>query len=351
MNSSLRGLRSRRAAQSQQEPAGEGAPTSAGKRFGLVRRGTERLAVIGVWAVMILVYSILRPHVFATRGTFDTIFNSQATLVFLAMALLCSFVIGEFLDLSVASIMGLSAMIVPVLSVEHHVNVVVATVVAIATGLSCGLVNAVLIVNVGVNAIVVTLGMSTFLVGIALWISDLNTISGLSNSYADMANTNLLGLPLSFYYGAAVTLVFAYILAFTPLGRNMKFVGASREVSRLAGIRVNRIRFGALVFSALISSVAGVLLAASLGGFDPESSTVYLLPAFAAVFLGTAIFKPGEFNPLGAFVGVYFLETGILGLQELGYGGWVSDIFYGAVLVVAVTISTVVTRVSGARTR
>jgi len=61
---------------------------------------------------------------------------------------------------------------------------------------------------------------------------------------------------------------------------------------------------------------------------------------FASVFLGTAIIEPGRFNPLGTWVGIYFLSTGILGLQLLGLQAWVSPVFYGGVLVIAVTIST-----------
>jgi hypothetical protein len=81
-----------------------------------------------------------------------------------------------------------------------------------------------------------------------------------------------------------------------------------------------------------------------LGGYNPTTSDSYLLPVFASVFLGTAIFEPGRFNPLGTWVGIYFLATGILGLQLLGLQAWVSPVFYGGVLVIAVTISTLLRR-------
>ena len=84
--------------------------------------------------------------------------------------------------------------------------------------------------------------------------------------------------------------------------------------------------------------------AATLGGYDPSSSQNYLLPAFAAVFLGTAAIQPGKFNPFGAFIGIFFLQTGIVGLQLAGLTGYIEDLFYGGTLVVAVTISTLVRR-------
>jgi ribose transport system permease protein len=135
---------------------------------------------------------------------------------------------------------------------------------------------------------------------------------------------------------------FAYVLTWMPIGRHVIFVGANREVARLAGINVDRVRAGSYIAASLVAGLAGILLVMTVGGFDPTASSTYLLPALAAVFLGTAIVTPGQFNPMGTFLGIYFLETGILGLQLLGYTGWVQDAFYGAGLVVAVTVATLV---------
>jgi ribose transport system permease protein len=305
---------------------------------------SERFAIVALWGVMIAVYSILEPSTFDTKGTLQTILGSQAALVFLSMAFLCTVIVGEFVDLSVAAVLGLCATIVPVLSVLHHWNVALASVVAVAVGVAAGAVNGGLVVYAGVNTIVVTLGMSTLLSGIALAIAHLSAVSGLSTSFGQLALANIWGLPVSFYYGIALALAFAYVLACTPLGRHMQFVGANREVSRLAGVRVQRIRFGAFVVAGGLCGIGGVVVAAGLGGFDPSASVTYLLPTVSAVFLGTAAVRPGRFNPLGTMIGLYFLATGILGLEELGLAGWISDVFYGAALVVAVTLTTLLRR-------
>ncbi len=174
--------------------------------------------------------------------------------------------------------------------------------------------------------------------------TNLTAVSGLPSSFGTIATQHALGLPLFFWFGVALTLIFAYILHGTPLGRHMTFVGANREVARLAGVRVNRIRFGGFVFAGLLSGLAGVLLAANIGGYDPSSSAESLLPALAATFLGTAIVLPGRLNPVGAWIAVFFLETGIVGLQLLGLTGWISDVFFGGSLVVAVMVSTFLLR-------
>jgi ribose transport system permease protein len=307
-----------------------------------------RTALLGIWLLMVVVYAILSPDVFWQSGTFTTIFGSQQPLVFLGMALVCTFVVGEF-DLSVASTMGLTATVVPVLVVNHDVATPMAVAVALAAALVVGLVNGYLVVRLGVDPIVITLGMGTLLLGVALKIADMNTVSGLSVEFARLSNASVLGLPVSFYYGLVLTAVIAYVLGRTPLGRNLRFVGTSPEVARLAGVKVVRLRMGAYLASAFISGLGGVLLVAGLGGFDPSSSPTYLLPALSAVFLGTAAIMPGRFNAIGTFVAVYFLVTGILGLQILGLTGWISQAFYGGALVLAVTMSTLIRNRTAAR--
>jgi ribose transport system permease protein len=303
-----------------------------------------RFAILVVWAAMIAVYWGTEPVLFPHVGTFQTIFGSQQPLVFMTMALMCTIVVGEFVDLSVPAVFGFGATILPVLVVNHGWNVWPAAIVAVVGCVVVGAVNGFLVVKLGVNTIVVTLGMSTLVEGISLWMSDLNTISGMPSGFQKIALLDVGGLPISFYYGIVLVLGFAYLLAFTPLGRHMRFVGASREVSRLSGVRVDRIRFGSFVFAGLLSGIGAVIAVAAIGGYNATTSDTYLLPVFAAVFLSTAIFEPGRFNPLGTLVGIYFLETGILGLQLLGLQSWVSQVFYGGILVIAVTISTLLHR-------
>lgn len=322
-------------------PSGQDAATPAMRE----RSGTgwfaARFSVIGVWIVLVVLFGVLRPDTFLTSGSFKTILGSQQALVFMTAALLCTIVVGEFVDMSVASNFGLAATLVTVLNVEHGWSVWAATLAALVASAAVGAVNGWLVVKAGVNTIVVTLGMGTVLLGIALWLSDLMPVSGLPSSFQNISFHHLAGLPISFYYGLVLMGGFGYLLHFTPLGRNMRFVGENREVSRLAGVRVTRIRVGAFTFAGLIAGLGGVLSAAQTGGFDPNSSQAYLLPIFAATFLGTAVLQPGRFNPLGTLIAVYFLATGVLGLQLLGAAAWVSDVFYGGVLVIAVTLSTV----------
>ena len=107
---------------------------------------------------------------------------------------------------------------------------------------------------------------------------------------------------------------------------------------------MNRIRAGSYIMASIVAALAGIMLIATVGGFDPTASPSYLLPALAAVFLGTAVVAPGQFNPIGTLIGIYFLETGIVGLQLLGVTGWITDVFFGGALIIAVAVSQFIRR-------
>jgi ribose transport system permease protein len=112
----------------------------------------------------------------------------------------------------------------------------------------------------------------------------------------------------------------------------------------LSGIRVRRVRIGSLAVSGLISAFAGVIYAGTIGAADPASGLQFLLPAFAAVFLGATAITPGRFNPWGSLIAIYFLITGITGFELLGINTFVQDLFYGGALVLAVVLSSIARR-------
>ena len=309
----------------------------------LVLRFLERYALIGLWLLLAAFFGIVRSASFLQFTTVQAIFGNYAIYVFLGLAALCTTVIAE-LDLSVAFIMGLSATLVPLLVSQDGVNVILASLIAIAIAALCGMVNAWVIVKMRVNALIATLGLGTVLLGIAEALANDQSVSGLPTWFQSIAVTNFLGLSLAFWYGLVIAVIVAFTLSYTPLGRHVAFVGSNREVARLAGIRVDRIRFGAYTVGGLIAGIAGVLLSAQLGGFDASSSQTYLLPTYAIVFLSAAVVRPGRFNPIGVVIGAYFISTGILGLELMGYSGPQEQIFYGGALVAAVTAVTLVQR-------
>jgi len=234
-------------------------------------------------------------------------------------------------------------MMIAVLNVNHHVPIELAILAALGVGLLTGLVNGFFVIFFRIHSLIVTLGIGTFLHGVTLWISDSMTISGIASPLVNWVIVKrLFGVPLEFYYALALCIVIWYVFSYTAIGRRLLFVGRSREVARLSGIRVERVRWRCLIVSSLLGAFAGVLYAGTTGAADPTSGMTYLLPAFAACFLGATSISPGRFNPWGATIAVYFLVTGITGLSILGVSTFVQDLFYGGALVIAVTLSQLV---------
>jgi ribose transport system permease protein len=320
--------------------AGPAANRAAGRQ-GLVDR-LERYGLIIAWAVVIAIFGALRPETFLTWPNFATILGSQAVLVVATLGLIIPLTAGDY-DLSLASVLTLSSMLIAVLNVNHGVPIGLAILAALGVGILAGIVNGFFVTFFRIHSLIVTLGVGTFLHGITLWISDSMTISGIS---FDLVNAvivwRILGVPLEFYYALALCIIIWYIFSYTALGRRLLFVGRSREVARLSGIRVDRVRWGSLIASGFLGALAGVLYAGTTGAADPSSGMTYLLPAFAASFLGATSINPGRFNPWGAAIAVYFLVTGITGLSILGISTFVQDLFYGGALVIAVTLSQIV---------
>lgn len=311
----------------------------------------ERFGLVIVWIFVIVFFGVKATSTFLTFGNFSTMFGSQAVLLMLTLALLVPLTAGDY-DLSVASILTLSSMLIAYLSVNEGWSIGLAIVVAIAAGMIVGLINGVIITFFNIESLIVTLGTGTILNGLVLWLSGSSTISGVSSTLVNLVvEQRFLGIPLEFYYGLALTVVLWYVFEYTAAGRRLLFVGRGRTMARLSGLRVQSIRVVALVTSGAISALAGALYVGTIGAADPTSGLAYLLPAFAAAFLGTTTIVPGRFNPWGSFTSVYFLVTGITGLTILGAENYVADIFYGAALVVGVVLSQVARWRSARRAR
>ena len=323
------------------EPATETDTAATARRGPSLGQLAQRYSLIVLWVAMGALFYALADV--PLSNFLQGIFARQTPLVFLGMAVVITMAVGEF-DLSFPSIYALSGASVTSLVVLHGWSFPAAALAAVALALLFGAANALLVVRAGINSVIVTLGLGSLAVGLGGWISRETSVSGLDFTLSNIALARVLGLPMIFWYGVVLVVVSGYVMAATPLGRRILFVGANREVARLAGIPVTRIRVGAWLTSSLLCGLAGVISAAGLGGFNATSAREYFLPVFASVFLGTVAVVPGRFNPVGMFLAVYFLITGIFGLQLLGYQGWVTDAFYGVVLVAAVAASTWVQR-------
>jgi ribose transport system permease protein len=315
------------------------APRSAG-RFSI---GNLAYTYSVVWAllVVVVVFSLLEPDTFFTRTNAQSILGSQAVLLILSIGLIIPLTTNEF-DLSIGAMAAFSQVLLGQLTAKSEWPLLPAAMFVVVVCAAIGAFTATLVVKLGVASFVTTLGVGTLLDGLSIRITNSATIPNLPDALGTVAATKVLGVQAVFWYGTALVVVAWYVYRHTPLGQWLYITGASRDVARLNGIKTDRVRFAALVTSATIAAVAGILYAGVYGSADPFSGRNFLLPAFAAVFLGATSFTPGRFNPWGTFFAVYLVITGIVGLSLVtGQVGWISFVFNGAVLIVAVSFQRI----------
>jgi ribose transport system permease protein len=304
----------------------------------------EPLALPAMFVIMVVIYEVLEPATFLTTGNIAAILGTNTVLLVIMIGALVPLLAGDF-DLSVASVSGFSAMMIALLETRAGLPAVLACVIAVVASVLIGAVNAFFTVYFGSNSFIVTLGTGTAVTGVVYAISGSQTISGVSTGLTNLIYGNsLFGIPLEFYYGIVIALVAWYVLEMTPLGQRATFAGQSRSVSRLSGVRVDRIRSGAFIAAALLGGLSGIVAVGTSGSADPSSGPTLMLPALAAVFLGATTIRPGRLNVWGATIAAYFLAAGVQGLELRGLQDWVEDAFYGGALVVAVTASQLLRR-------
>lgn len=319
------------------EPAG-----TPGKTPGTVRRHSswgEKYALPIAWGVLIIVFSLVVPETFLTMGNLSNIVGSQSVLFMLALAALLVCQAGD-IDLSLGGIGGIGAILVATLNVNHGVPILLACAIALVVGALCGAFNAIFVVGFKTEPLITTLGTGTFFAGIVFWIANSTTIVGVDQVLSLWTyHTRIAGIPLQFYYCLIVMFIIWYIATYTPLGVRTLFVGQSREVAALSGINVAKVRLSSFVLAGVVAAFAGILYVGTTSSAGPTSVEAFLLPAYAAVFLGATAIHPGRFNAIGTGVAALFLATGVAGLQLLGAQDYVQQLFYGGALVLAVAVA------------
>jgi ribose transport system permease protein len=305
-------------------------------------RDPERFALLGVWAVIIVFFVIAVPNTFPTAANLSSMLGSQAVLLILTLGLIIPLRAGDY-DLSVASVFSLSAVTVASLNVNLGWPIWAACLVAIFAGYLVGALNGFIVTKFDIDPFIVTLGVGTVVLGLAYPVSNSRTISGVDPVLSDVMLTKpFLSIPLDFYYAVAICAIVAYVFSRTAFGQRLLFIGQNSSVARLNGVDVSKLRRIALMSSSTVAALAGVVYVGTTGSADAGSGAGFLLPAFAAAFLGSTTLFVGRFNPWGTLIAVYFLVTGISGLQLMGAQQYVQQLFYGGALVIAVLLSKLV---------
>jgi ribose transport system permease protein len=216
---------------------------------------------------------------------------------------------------------------------------VLAILAAVIAGCAVGVINGAMVTRFNIDSFIATLAMTSVLTAVVTAISGGEQIIGLPESFSNIASNEILGITLPVYIMLAIALVVWYVLEHTPPGRRTYATGGNAEAARLTGVRTRLIVVVALIVGSGVAAFAGVLVTARSAASSPDVGAGYLLPAFAAAFLGSTQIRNGQFNVWGTILAVYVLAIGVKGLQLAGAPIWLPDLFNGVALAIAVGLA------------
>lgn len=308
-----------------------------GRGSGLMLRIVQQYGMLVVLGVMVIVFSALRPDTFATVDNFETIVNNQAVLIIVALAAMMALVVGGF-DLSITATLSLTSALVIGLQGKSDIAWPLAILICLCVGLVIGLVNGFFVAILKLNSFVVTLATQTILVGLTTWYTGGQVLfEKVDPAFLEAARNSIGGFVYPLFLALALVGILWFLLEHTTLGRQMYAVGSNSESARLAGVRTAKVTIIAFGVAGLLAGLAGVVQAAKIGSGQPDIGAGFLLPAFASAFLGASVIRIGRYNPVGTLIGVLLVATGFSGLVLLGVALWVQPVFYGVVLLLAIS--------------
>jgi ribose transport system permease protein len=291
--------------------------------------------------LLVVVFSVLLPDTFLSVRTFRTLIADQAVTAIVSLGLLIAYKGGAF-DLSVGQGLGLAVVMVAWLQSVQRMSPLVAIALTLGVGALVGVANGVAVTVLKVNSFIATLAMASILEAVIYGVTGGNQIvGGIPAGFLSLGQSEVFGIPIVVLYMVVIAVVVWFAIEQTPIGRRLHAVGSNPEAARLSGLRTGRYVFGSLVASSVLASVAGVVFAAKIGSASLTAGPPYLLPAFAAIFLGSTQVRPGRANVAGTLIAIALLATGTKGLQLLGVPIWMSSLFNGAVLLIAVSLAQV----------
>ena len=310
----------------------------------------DRIGAVYVWLGIIVVFSLWVPETFPNLATAKQILNANAITALAALSITIPLAARVF-DLSFAFVMTLTGVVVAHLIAKDGVPVVPAIALALGVGVGVGVINAVVVVVMRIDSFIATLATGSLIAALITMVTNEVPITDakLGDAFAKIGQTSVGGITLGVFYCAVVALAIWYLLEHTATGRRLYATGFNPDAARLAGVRVDRLRFLSLVVSGGLAGATGIILASTLGSGSPTAGTPYLLPAFAAAFLGATQLKHGRFNAGGTIIAVLLLGTGVTGLALANAPQWAGDMFVGIVLIASLALTGLQRRTTAGR--
>ncbi len=312
-------------------------PRASQSMGGIALARLRDLALLPALLALVIIGSLVSP-VFLNPNNITTILTSSAALALVVLAESLIIITGKF-DLSLESIYGfapaIGAMVV-VPAAQFGFGMEWPTwagiMVVLAVGGLVGFVNGFLVVQLRLNAFIVTLAMLIVLRGMLVGATSGRTLFDLPDAFYGLMVITFLGLPLAVWLAAVAFLIAGLVLRFHRLGRALYAIGGNPEAARAAGIRVERVIWGVYVLAGILAALGGLAITGYVGAISANQGNGLIFTVFAAAVIGGISLDGGRGSMFGALTGVLLLGVvqNVLTLAQVP-SFWIQAI-YGAII-------------------
>jgi ribose transport system permease protein len=304
------------------------------KKFFAQREATVFIIIV----LAIVVVSILEPK-FLNTANLRSIAIAVSSDGLLSIGLCLALILGG-IELSVGGVAAMTCIITGYLCLGG-MNIWLACIVSICSGIFVGLFNGFMISKIGLPPFIVTLSMMNLSRGVAYILtkgSPLSLSGHLPDTFRFLAIGNIFGIPMLFIIFCIVIIIAHIITKRSSMCRNVFFVGSNENAARFSGINVDKVKIVVYVTVALLSTLAGILSLARFNVATPELSRGAETTAISAAVIGGTSFTGGVGSILGAFMGIILLKVVNSALVMLNISVYWQNFVQGAILVIAVTM-------------
>jgi ribose transport system permease protein len=295
------------------------------------------IVYVGFVAIFAFFAITLRDAGFLTIENQLNVLRQTAFVSVMAFGMTFCLSSGE-IDLSIGSVVALSAMVTAVLL--RDTSAMVAVPAGLSVGIVVGLVNGLLTTRLRVPSFLITLGTAGIVGGLARWITQLQPVPVVDNTYTDIFGSGDVGpLPTLFLWTIAALLVAHVAFRKTTFGRQVLATGGNRIAARYSGISTARVRIASLMICSTTAAMAGLLYVGRLHSARYTLGETDLLTVIAAAVIGGTSMAGGRGSIIGALLGS--LVMGVLnnGLILMGFSVTEQNIARGVIIIVAVAVS------------
>lgn len=307
----------------------------------LLKKGASNGVIISI-VILIIVMSLYLSAVHNFNiYMLNNLFNNAIVLAIAATGLTLVILTGGF-DLSIGGVIVLTNCIMAVYANSH--SIFIAIILALLVGLFVGAINGYVVSYLGVQSIVATLATMIMCQGIALVILPapggviIGSFLSIMNLIGDMIPTTLLIM-------LGLMVIWLWFKR-TRLGINIYAIGADARAAEQSGISVKKTKFMAFLIAGVLYSLAGIIHTAHITSGDPTSGNYFIMLTFAAVAIGGTAFTGGKGGVIGSIIGAFILIALQKMLFAVGVSSFYTGIFQGAILILAVLIGAISTKLS-----